>query len=308
LSQVIEVSEGRRICFDCWGDPKGFPVFLLHGTPGSRNGPVPRGSVLYRLGVQLICYDRPGYGDSGRARGRSVADAAGDVLAIADGLKLDHFGVVGRSGGGPHALACGALIDPDRLHSVAVLVGIAPADAEELNWFDGMTESNVNEYEMGTPHGDDSVSLILTEEILAADFAKRADQIRQDPESLLDELKKEMSAPDRRIVADVAIYRQLLRTYEEAVKYGPYGWLDDTLAFRKRWGFELKEIRVPVLLWHGEDDVFSPAAHSRWMADRIPEATVEVEAGAAHFDAVQFLPRLLARMKTASSAVSEELV
>jgi pimeloyl-ACP methyl ester carboxylesterase len=307
LSQVIEVSDGRRVCFDCWGDPKGFPVFLLHGTPGSRNGPVPRGSVLYRLGVQLICYDRPGYGDSGRARGRSVADAAGDVLAIADALQLSQFGVVGRSGGGPHALACAALISPDRLRSVAVLVGLAPADAEDLDWFDGMTQSNVDEYEVGTSDGDDSVSLILTEEILAADLAKRADQIRQDPESLLVSLKAEMSDPDRRIVADVAIYRQLIRTYEEAVKYGPYGWIDDVLAFRKPWGFALEHIKVPVQLWHGEDDVFSPVAHSRWMAGRIPRAQVEVQPGAAHFDAVEVLPRLLARMKLASSVAPEEL-
>jgi pimeloyl-ACP methyl ester carboxylesterase len=257
--------------------------------------------VLYRLGVQLICYDRPGYGDSERHRRRSVASAADDVLAIARALELHNFGVVGRSGGGPHALACAALIDPGQLHGVAVLVGIAPSDAEDLDWFDGMTQSNVEEYEMGTSDGDDSVSLILTEEMLAADLAKRADQIRQDPQALLVSLRAEMSDPDRRVVADVAIYRQLIRTYEEAVKCGPYGWIDDVLAFRKPWGFALQDVKVPVLLWHGEDDVFSPVAHSRWMAGRIPTAHVEVQPGAAHFDAVQVLPRLLARMRLADS-------
>lgn len=301
MTQVIRGAKGGGIAVDCWGDPAGFPVFLLHGTPGSRNGPVPRASVLYRLGVQLICYDRPGYGGSSRHRRRSVASAADDVLAIADALGLGNFGVVGRSGGGPHALACAARIDPGQLRSVAVLVGIAPSDAEDLDWFDGMTQSNVDEYEMGSCDGDDTVSLILAEEMLAADLAKRADQIRQDPESLLVSLKAEMSDPDRRIVADVAIYRQLIRTYEEAVKCGPYGWIDDVLAFRKPWGFALEDIKVPVLLWHGEDDVFSPVAHSRWMAARIPTARVEVQPGAAHFDAVQVLPRLLARMRQANS-------
>lgn len=300
MTQVIGVSGKRHVAVDCWGDPRGFPVFLLHGTPGSRNGPVPRASVLYRLGVQLICYDRPGYGLSERHKGRSVADAANDVRAIADRLGLGEFGVIGRSGGGPHALACAARIDASRLRSVSVLVGLAPSDADDLDWFDGMSESNINEYEMATPDDDDVEGAILTEAVVAADLVKRADEIRQDPASLLAVLMEEMTPPDKRIVTDVAIRRQLTRTYEEAVRCGAWGWVDDVLAFRRSWGFALGEISVPVLLWHGEDDVFSPAEHSRWMAKRIPTARIEVEPDAAHFDAVEVLPRLIARMKAES--------
>src|SRR5690606_24912106 len=94
-------SEGRLVEVEVSGAPHGTPVFLLHGTPGSRRGPKPRGSVLYRLGVRLICYNRPGYGGSTRRPDRTVADAARDVLAIADDLGIDQFAVVGRSGGGP---------------------------------------------------------------------------------------------------------------------------------------------------------------------------------------------------------------
>ena len=122
MTQVIGVSDGRRVAVDCCGDPKGFPVFLLHGTPGSRNGPLPRAPLMYQLGIRLISYDRPGYGDSSRQKGRAVADAALDVLDIADRLELKEFSIVGRSGGGPHALACAALIEDKRLQSVAVLV------------------------------------------------------------------------------------------------------------------------------------------------------------------------------------------
>ena len=103
------VGNRRLLTIDVSGAPDGAPVFLLHGTPGSRNGPKPRSSVLYRLGVRLICYDRPGYGGSSRVPDRRVADAARDVEMIADKLKLGRFAVVGRSGGGPHALACSAL-------------------------------------------------------------------------------------------------------------------------------------------------------------------------------------------------------
>ena len=121
------------------------PIFLLHGTPGSRLGPHPRSSVLHRLGVQLIAFDRPGYGESDRMAGRQVADVAADVLAIADAYGLDRFAVVGRSGGGPHALACAALL-PERVTRAAVLVGLAPHGAAGLDWFDGMAESNVTEF------------------------------------------------------------------------------------------------------------------------------------------------------------------
>jgi pimeloyl-ACP methyl ester carboxylesterase len=296
VTQVIRVSGERGVAVDCWGDPNGFPVFLLHGTPGSRKGPVPRASVLYRLGVRLICYDRPGYGDSERDKGRRVASAGGDVLAIADALGLGEFGIVGRSGGGPHALACAALISEERLRSVAVLVGLAPSDAEDLDWFGGMTDSNVDEYGKASCDADDAEAAILAEEVVTADLTKRAEEIRRDPETLLARIKAEMAGPDERIVADVAIYRQLMRTYQEAVKQGADGWIDDVLAFRRPWGFALEDIKVPVLLWHGEEDVFSPAEHSRWLAKRIPMAKIEVQEGAAHFDAVRVLPRLLARL------------
>lgn len=288
MTESVEVSAGRHVTVDCIGAGNGFPVFLLHGTPGSRVGPMPRPSVLYRLGVQLISYDRPGYGGSDRHEGRSVADAAWDVLAIADELGLKEFGVIGRSGGGPHALACAAHVPENRLRSVAVLVSIAPSNAEDLDWLDGMTNSNVTEYELAQGGIDEVV----------ADLTKRANRIRKDPESLLYALNSELTTSDKRVVDDVGIRAQLVKTYREALRTGPYGWVDDVLAFRRPWGFDLKKIQLPVLLWHGEDDVFSPVSHTRYLAAQIPHAKVEVQAGAAHFDALPILPRLLARMKS----------
>src|SRR5580693_7584726 len=122
LKYTVRTADGRRLSTQSSGDPDGKPVFVLHGTPGSRLGPHPRSSVLHRLGVRLISFDRPGYGESDRMEGRKVADVAADVLAIADDLGLKTFSVVGRSGGGPHSLACAALL-PERVTRAAVLVG-----------------------------------------------------------------------------------------------------------------------------------------------------------------------------------------
>lgn len=286
MTQVVGVTNGRTVTMESWGAPDGMPIFLLHGTPGCRKGPRPRTSVLYRLGVRLISYDRPGYGMSGRHHGRSVVDAADDVRAIADALDLARFGVVGRSGGGPHALACAALLG-DRVQNAAVLVGLAPSDAEDLKWYDGMTESNVEEYAAA----DEAQTAIETR---LADWAER---VRADPESLLESLAPELTRPDRRIVDDVAIRRLLTDTYAEALRESADGWVDDVLALRRPWGFDLSSITSPVLIWHGADDRFSPVEHARWLARQIPTSVIKVQAGTAHFGAVEILPRVLAWCK-----------
>jgi pimeloyl-ACP methyl ester carboxylesterase len=269
----------------------------MHGTPGSRRGPRPRAGVLYRLGIKLICYDRPGYGDSGPQPGRSVADAAADVQTIADALDLGPFSVVGRSGGAPHALACAALLD-GRVESVAALVGLAPPDAANLDWYDGMTHSNTTEY--GRAEDDPRT--------VAATVTERAQQIRHDPEFLLNLLMPELTRPDRRVVDEAAIRRLLTDTYSEAIKQGPQGWIDDVLAMRNPWGFELSKVNVPTLIWHGLDDVFSPVSHARWLADHIrggqqdARVSVVLERDAAHFDAMQILPDVLTWIKSVISS------
>lgn len=287
----VVVSGNRSVGVESLGHPDGTPVFLLHGTPGSRSGPRLRVSVLYRLGVRLICYDRPGYGKSDPHPGRTVADAARDVLAIADDLGVKQFGVVGRSGGGPHALACAALLG-HRVHSVAILVGMAPVDAKGLDWFAGMTESNVDEYRIAD----------ADRAVVRARLDSRVEQIRQNPDSLLRVLLPELTAADRRVINDSGIRRQLADTYLEACRDGVEGWIDDVMALRRPWGFDLSAITVPVLIWHGADDTFAPVSHSYWLAEQIPTSAITIQPGMAHFGAVEILPKILVWIKRARTS------
>jgi len=257
-------------------------VFLLHGTPGSRLGPLPRGRVLYELGVRLITFDRPGYGWSDRLVARLVADVVPDVQAIADELGLDRFAVIGRSGGGPHALACAALL-PERVTRAGVLVSLAPWAAEGLDWFAGMADSNVREY----------TAAATAPEALTAHLVQVAAQIRADPASHVNTLNPEMPEADRRIVADVGIRALLAQNFAEALRDSAAGWIDDALAFCAPWGFNLADIKVPVLLWHGQNDVFSPASHARWLADQIPGAIMSIRPDTAHFGALEVIPDVL---------------
>lgn len=274
--------DGRRLVVETSGDPAGKPVFLLHGTPGSRLGPSPRGVVLYQLGVRLITYDRPGYGSSDRLCRRSVADVAQDVAAIADALGVARFAVVGRSGGGPHALACAALLS-DRVSRAAVLVGLAPQEADGLDWFAGMSASNVAEY----------TTAAAGPEQLAASLEPRSAEIRADPMRLLVQLRRELTEPDRKVVSDAGIRSLLASNYREALRTSADGWIDDVVAFSSPWGFDPADITVPVMLWHGKEDVFSPVSHARWLADRIPGATAILQPAAAHFTALRVLPEIM---------------
>ena len=104
---TTSTADGRTLAFCEWGDPKGTPVFSLHGTPGSRVTRHPDAEVYRRAGVRAITYDRAGYGLSTRLPGRSIAHAAADVATIADALGIERFAVTGGSGGAPHSLACG---------------------------------------------------------------------------------------------------------------------------------------------------------------------------------------------------------
>jgi pimeloyl-ACP methyl ester carboxylesterase len=279
---MINSSDGRAIAIEEWGAPSGNPVFLLHGTPGSRFGPIPRPLVLYQLGIRLITFDRPGYGHSDRRIGRTVADVVADVVQIADSLELESFAVLGRSGGGPHALACAALL-PGRITRAAVLVGLAPSEADGLDWFADMAESNVGAYQAAR---DDGVGVM-------ARLTPMADQIRANPAQLVTNLYQELTQSDRRIVADVGIKRQLTRVYAEAVRLSADGWVDDLLAFAAPWGFEPDSIKIPTMLWHGADDTFSPVGHSRWLGEHIPSSVVIVERGSAHFAALNAVPNAL---------------
>ncbi|MDX3749375.1 alpha/beta hydrolase [Streptomyces sp. AK08-02] len=282
MSDHVLTPDGRQLRVEVSGDPRGHPVFLLHGMPGSRVGPRPRSMFLYQRGARLISYDRPGYGGSDRSPGRRVADVVGDVAAVADALGLDRFAVAGRSGGAPHALACAALL-PDRVTRAAALVGLAPRDAEGLDWFAGMAPSNVKEFRAAS----------TDPERFAARLIPRSAAIRSDPGKLLEELRGDLTDDDRSIVTDTGMRSMMLRNFREAVRTSPYGWIDDCLALTVPWGFDPADIRVPVLLWHGGQDVFSPPAHGSWLAARIPRARTVVDPAAAHFAAVRALPRAI---------------
>jgi pimeloyl-ACP methyl ester carboxylesterase len=138
----IAMSDGRALCVLERGVPDGYPILVQSGSLSARLLFEPQVRLAERQGIRLISYDRPGFGQSSPHPGRTVADCAADVRAIADALGLERVAVWGVSAGGPHALACAALL-PDLVPAVASLASPAPWGADGLDYFFGMAEANV---------------------------------------------------------------------------------------------------------------------------------------------------------------------
>jgi pimeloyl-ACP methyl ester carboxylesterase len=268
---TIELPDGRSLAYADRGPPDGAPVVFHHGTPGSRLGHHPDPGVYERAGARIVTYDRAGYGGSERLEGRDVAAVVGDVSALADELGFDRFAVMGVSGGGPHALACGALL-ADRVTRAVVMVTPAPYGDADFDFLEGMTQSNVDEF---------NAALAGPAEI-AAYLDPYVETLRTNPEAVLDGLAKELPPPDQATMARPDVREMMVTNWREATRQGAAGWLDDDIAFTRPWGFELAAVTPEVRLWHGELDVLSPRSHGRRVADRLPNATFELVEGKGH--------------------------
>jgi pimeloyl-ACP methyl ester carboxylesterase len=255
----LVVRDGRALKVLEDGDRLGRPVLVHNGMPNSRLLFAGDVESARKYGIRLISYDRPGYGGSTRQPGRTVADCAEDVRAIAAALGLDRLAVWGVSGGGPHAIACAALL-PDLVACVGVLASSAPWGAEGLDYFSGMGELNVED-----------ISLLLEDPVGARAKCER-DRVQMLTQTLpeLMESLKTLLAPVDAAVLTGELGQYLIDSVRSGLAPGSDGWWDDGLAMMNPWGFDIGVIRTPVLLLHGRHDRFVPFAHGEWLARAIP--------------------------------------
>jgi pimeloyl-ACP methyl ester carboxylesterase len=264
--------DGRTLAYLERGAADGQPVFALHGTPGTRLTRPADETLPARHGVRWITYDRPGYGLSEPRPGRSVADAPEDIATIADALGLERFAVVGGSGGAPHALACGALLG-DRVTRVGALVTPAPPDAENFDFYEGLADLNVREFN----------AALEGREAIEAFLQPYVDGIRVDVDGVIEQVLAELPEIDRERASKPEQRALMRESWTESVRQGSSGWADDDLAFAKPWGFDLQDVTVEVRVWQGELDVLTPRPHGEYVASRLPNGRFELFEGGGHF-------------------------
>jgi pimeloyl-ACP methyl ester carboxylesterase len=295
----VEVSDGRRLEVLTGGPDDAFPFVFHSGTP-SGAAPFPLlVEAAAQKGFRTIMYSRPGYGRSSPARGRTVSDAAADTAGVLDHLGhglgtagAGRFVTCGWSGGGPHTLACAALL-PDRCVAAAVIAGVAPSDVEGLDWTAGMGAENLAEFEAARWGGEPF-------DVLLQSFASEMANITE-PAGMVEALGDLVSARDKHAInQEIGVY--MIAAFEQALLDGVAGWRDDDLAFLSGWGFDATGIETALAVWQGTEDRMVPLAHGQWIARHVPNARLELAEGEGHVSVVPIaVPRILDDFRSATS-------
>ncbi len=279
----VTTDDGRNLEYLVTGPADGKALVFHVGTPNC----AARFSIIDQpaeeLGLRLICYSRPGYADSTEHRGRSVADCVTDVTTVLDQLGVDEFVTIGWSGGGPHALACAALL-PGRCQAAATLAGVAPYRIPDLDFLAGMDEENVEEFTAATEGFDrlDGYLRSLQGQFMDVTAA-----------SVVESLAGLLSEVDKRAL-NGEFAEEMAATFRRTMSGGIAGWRDDDLAFVKDWGFRLADITVPVSIWQGQQDRMVPFAHGEWLAAAVPGARARLYPDEGHISLANQAKRIMA--------------
>jgi pimeloyl-ACP methyl ester carboxylesterase len=255
----VPLADGRSIEVVVQGADEGVLLIFHHGSPGAAQPFEPFDRAAAQRGIVLAFPSRAGFGESTRQEGRTVASAAEDAAALADHLGHDRFLTAGWSGGGPHALACAALL-PDRVRAAATIAGVAPYDARGLDWTAGMGEDNQIEYPLAARDPDELLRWM--EPHVQAMATIEAEQIVAEMRSLVSDVDAAQVTGE--------FGDNLAASFRSAFRHGAWGWYDDDLAFVRDWGFDPSTIEVPVSIWQGHRDLMVPITHGEWLAAHIP--------------------------------------
>ncbi|HEY4227978.1 MAG TPA: alpha/beta hydrolase [Candidatus Limnocylindrales bacterium] len=284
--QQITTADGRSL--DVWqaGPPDGDPLVFHLGTPGAG---LPFGRHVRNLadrGLRYVSASRPGYGDSTRREGRSVADVVDDTRAVLDHLGVDTAWVLGWSGGGPHAMACASLM-PERVRGTALIASVAPYPAEGLDYLAGMGAENVEEFSAALAGPQ---ALIPFKEHARAQFLDvTAGEVAGAFGDLVDDVDRGS------VTGELAEY--LAALFHEALRTSYWGWFDDDMAFIRPWGFDVASIKAPVHVWQGGHDRMVPYAHGEWLVQHLGNARPHLFADQGHLTLiVDSFPQILDKL------------
>jgi pimeloyl-ACP methyl ester carboxylesterase len=278
--QTLQLHDGRRLGFAEYGRPDGQPCFYFHGHPGSRLEAEVAHELAASAGIRVVALDRPGYGLSDFEPDRTILSWSHDVEAVADVFGLGRFAVLGASGGGPYALACGYAL-PQRVSTVGLISSIAPYQAtgvtKEMRW------QNRVGFQLGARFPP-LAQLIMW---------SMARQLRRDPDRTVDAIVSAMSPSDAEIARRPEIRRMLLADVTEAFLQGSRGAARDVVLLGAPWGFGLGEVTQRVLLWQGENDALATPAMGRHLARLIPDCRATFYPDEGHLLAFEHMPEII---------------
>lgn len=275
---TVHTDDGRDIEALVTGPTDGRLLVFHDGTPTAAS-PFPQlTEPAAERGLRTVIFSRPGYGRSTPLPGRTVADVAPDTESIVRALTEEGFVTIGWSGGGPHALACAALL-PQRCLATATLASVAPYGSEGLDWLQGMGPENIEEF-AATVAGEQALTRYLEGEA----------------PGMASVTGREISQALGGLVSDVdkaaltgAFAETVAESFRRAVSSGIAGWRDDDLAFARPWGFELGRIETPVSIWQGGQDRMVPYSHGSWLEAHVPGARAHLYEDEGHLSLISHI-------------------
>jgi pimeloyl-ACP methyl ester carboxylesterase len=268
---TLQLGDGRRVGHAEYGAADGYPVIYCHGFPGSRFEAALAHDAARAVGARIIAFDRPGYGRSDVAPGRSIRAWTEDVAAAADRLGLARFAMLGISGGCPYALACAHLLR-ERVSATAVVCGLGPlAEAELRRALFGATRA-VAFFGWHAPQ--------LFAPVYGRFLALAA---RQRPQYILELLSMASAEADRRVMQRAEVSGAIVGSIREALRGGAAPVIHDMHNYAQPWGFTPQQIAARVHLWHGEADLTVPVSIGRYLAERLPDCEARFLADEGHF-------------------------
>jgi pimeloyl-ACP methyl ester carboxylesterase len=269
MTHVIVLRDGRRLAYSDLGAPHGVPIIHQHGMPGSRLEHVADPDFYRSLGVRVITPDRPGYGLSDMLAHRRLLDWPNDVVELADALGIRRFGITALSGGGVYALVCAAAI-PERVTEVVVTGCPGPMDRPgAMAGMRFVTQAGIR-LARRAPW------------LFEAGAAVIGRLARRYPGFFVGQSMRDKSPSDRRWLSSPSVTRMAVDTLREAIRPGAWGYVQDVRILAEPWGFDLDQIRLPVQLWHGDEDRVIPVHHGLYLASAISSATLRVCPGEGH--------------------------
>jgi pimeloyl-ACP methyl ester carboxylesterase len=281
---TVTTADSRALEVLVEGPSDGFPLVYHSGTPLGAVSFPRLTQAAAATGLRTVTFSRPGYGTSTPQPGRTVGDVAADVVAILAALSLERFVTLGWSGGGPHALACAALL-PEACRGAATLAGVGPYGHPGVaDWLDGMGADNLEEFGAAV-EGEAALTDYLTSQCTGLAHVT-GDQIADALGDLVPDVDR------RALTGDLADY--VAESCRRAVLQGVAGWRDDDLAFVRPWGFTLDTITVPVSVWQGRLDKMVPFAHGQWLAANVAGARAHLYDDEGHVSLAAQLDRIVA--------------
>ena len=269
MSTSLKLPDSRCIEYIDNGVSSKSALILHHGTPTSMTVWGTWLAAAAEEGIRAIAFTRPGYASSDRKVGRSIIDANEDLEEILNQLAVENFVSVGWSGGGPYALASGLL---NKCSGVQLIASVSPYDAEDFDWFQDQTPEMVEEAKISARSLEDSINFKenyykeirdMTAEQFLTEYAKRLSF--ESFETTYREFSKDLSF-----------------SMHDALRDGVIGYAEDEYAFLRNWGFDTKEIQVPVLIWQGLDDLSVSPHMARWLNANISNPTLKLLEGQHH--------------------------